>query len=96
MKIWIVSFAPAYGNSGVGGFDWYVRSDDALAAYDDRLLHEGAFNDLRLVEHAVLSPPNGERTIDWAEAVTAYLDANIDGVESAWPALRESKAKVSS
>lgn len=90
--VYVVSFAPADDQGGVGGFDWTPCADAAVRAYVEavresaREVREGrAGHVVRLVEVVVPSTVGD----DMAEEITEIIDADLGLIEVRYPALRQ-------
>lgn len=89
MNIWIVSFCPVDG--GVGGFDWYFAQAAAERDYAETAQVCADSHVVRLVCREVEGTAADCASEEWRDAVTASLDADLDGLELTWPALREQR-----
>ena len=90
--VYVVSFAPADDQGGVGGFAWSTYPDEAEGRYVEavresaRDTREGdPGHVVRLVEVVVPSTVGD----DMAEEITEIIDADLGLIEVRYPALRQ-------
>lgn len=87
--VWIVSFSPFEDRASVGGFEWFLRQEEAERQYAQEVVDNGTTHVVRLVQRDVPTQDAQETRADWADRVTDGIDQDVSHLELEWPALRE-------